>query len=242
MIKKIIKKPSDDAYELVLSGIVKDKKTYFFVYDNVWHSLKYPWHVLKMMKIFLSQLKDNQISETAIISKKAIIIPPVIIDNNVRVGDFVKIVGPTYIGKNTIIGDYSLVRESHINNDCLIGSYSEIARSYIGNKVFLHRNYIGDSVIDDQAMFGAQAVTGNLRFDGEVVSSYYNKEKIDTGLEKLGVIVGSNSKVGVNTTIFPGVKIGKNTWIAPNEKVRYDLENNIYLINNEEKLNNYEVR
>ncbi len=240
--RKIIKKSSDDVYEKVLSEIVKNKKTYFIEYNDVWHSLKYPWHVLRMMRIFLSQLKDNQISETATISKKAIIVPPIIIGNNVKVGDFVKIVGPTYIGDNTIIGDYSLVRESHINNDCLIGSYSEIARSYIGNKVFLHRNYIGDSVIDDQAMFGAQALTGNLRFDGESVCSYCNKERIDTGLEKLGVIVGSNSKIGVNTTIFPGVKIGKNTWIAPSEKVCFDIEDNIYFFKNKKRKNEYEIK
>lgn len=240
--KKKIKKPSDDVYEIILSEIVKNNKSYFYQYDNLWHSLKYPWHILKMMKIFLNNLKENQIAKSASISKNAIIIPPVYVDEYVKIGDFVKIVGPTYIGENTIIGDYSLIRESHINNDCLIGSYSEIARSYIGNKVFLHRNYIGDSVIDDQVMFGAQAVTGNLRFDGENIYSYINDEKINTNLEKLGVIIGANSKVGVNSTIFPGVKIGRNTWVAPNEKVRYDLEDNIYFINKKEKFNDYEIK
>ena len=130
-----------------------------------------------------------------------------------------------------------MVRETQVGEDCLIGSFSEVARSYIGNNVFLHRNYIGDSVLDNDVMFGAQAVTGNLKFDGQKVFSEVNEEKVDTNKNKLGAIVGNLSKVGVNTTIFPGVKIGKKTWIGPGEKVKYDLEDKVYLIDGEEKEN-----
>jgi bifunctional UDP-N-acetylglucosamine pyrophosphorylase/glucosamine-1-phosphate N-acetyltransferase len=192
------------------------------------------------MKSYLLEINKSYFSKSAKISKKAKILGPVIIDENVVVGDFVKILGPVYIGKNSIIGDYSLIRESHINDDCLIGSYSEIARSYIGNKVFLHRNYVGDSVLDDKVMMGAQAVTANLRFDGETINSYVMDEKIDTNFYKLGTIIGKESKIGVNTTIFPGVKIGKKTWVAPKEAIRYDLEDLTYLIDGEEK-NNLQV-
>ena len=59
-------------------------------------------------------------------------------------------------------------------------------------------------------MFGAQAVTGNLKFDGEKVVSEVNDERVDTNMNKLGAIVGSLSKIGVNATIFPGVKIVLN--------------------------------
>ena len=190
-----------------------------------------------MMRNFLISIKEKNISETAIISEKSLIVGPVIIGENVKIGDFCKIVGPVFIGDNTVVGDYAMIRESQIGEDSLIGSFTEVARSYIGNNVFLHRNYIGDSVLDNDVMFGAQAVTGNLKFDGGKVSSDINEERVDTNMNKLGAIVGSLSKIGVNATIFPGVKIGKKTWIGPDEKVKYDLEDKIYLIDGEEKEN-----
>lgn len=233
-----VKSDRDDHYEVALNNLLSSQvdREYLF-YDGYWETIKYPWHVLLMTKLFLSKIKNSQIDESAEISKQAVISGPVIIEKNVKIGDFVKITGPTYIGEDTIIGDYSLIRDSQIGQDCLIGSYSEVARSYIGNKVFLHRNYVGDSVLGDKVMMGAQAVTANLRFDGETISSYYEDDKIDTNFSKLGTMIGSESKVGVNVTIIPGVKIGKKTWIAPREIVKYDLEDNTYLEGGEEKIN-----
>ena len=228
----------DDHYEKAINSLISDNlDCTMLLYDDYWQSIKYPWHVLTMMKTSLSKIKENQISKSAIFSKNAVIIPPVVIGDNVRIGDFSKIVGPVYIGDNTVVGDYAMIRESEINEDCLIGSFTEVARSYIGNKVFLHRNYVGDSVLSDKVTIGAQGVTANLRFDGENVSSIVNEEKIDTNSAKLGAIIGKETKIGVNTTIIPGVKIGKNCLISPGEIVRYDLEDNTFLVKGEERNN-----
>jgi len=233
-----IKTDKDDLYELAINKLLsEDLKQSHFFYDSYWHVLKFSWHVLKMMKFFLSTIKKIKIPSSATISEKAVIVGPVIIGDNVKIGDFCKIVGPTFIGNNTVIGDYSMIRESQIGEDSLVGSYSEVARSYIGNNVFLHRNYVGDSVLDNDVMFGAQAVTGNIKFDGEKVLSEVDEERVDTNMNKLGAIIGSLSKIGVNATILPGVKIGKKTWIGPGEKVRYDVEDKTYLTDGEEKDN-----
>jgi bifunctional UDP-N-acetylglucosamine pyrophosphorylase/glucosamine-1-phosphate N-acetyltransferase len=235
---KNTKTQEDDLYESAINKLLKsDIKQSHIVYQSYWYALKFPWHVLEMMKNFLLTIKDSQISKTSEISKNALIIGPVVIGENVKIGDFSKIVGPTYIGDNSIVGDYTMIRETQIGEDCLIGSFSEVTRSYIGNNVFLHRNYIGDSVLDNDVMFGAQAVTGNFKFDGQKVFSKVNEEKVDTNKNKLGAIVGNLSKIGVNTTIFPGVKIGKKTWIGPGEKVMFDVEDKVYLIDGDEKDN-----
>jgi len=225
-----VKTQEDNHYELAINKLLSSSiDRDYFLYDGYWVTLKYPWHLLTMLKWFLNSIKTSKIFSSAHISKKAFISGPVIIGNNVRVGDFVKITGPVFIGNNSVIGDYSLVRESQIGEDCLIGSYTEVARSYIGNKVFLHRNYIGDSILDDKVMIGAQAVTANLRFDGETVSN--------TNLSKLGAIIGQESKIGVNATLAPGIKIGKKTWIGLGEVVTHDLKDKVYLDNGNEKIN-----
>lgn len=232
------KTEDDDHYERAINSLISDNLDCIVLpYDGYWQSIKYPWHVLMMMKNFLSGIKQNQISKTAVISKNAVIISPVFIGDNVRIGDFSKIVGPVYIGDNTVVGDYAMIRESEINEDCLIGSFTEVARSYIGNKVFLHRNYVGDSILSDKVTIGAQGVTANLRFDGENVSSIVDEEKINTNSVKLGAIIGRETKIGVNTTIIPGIKIGKNCLISPGEVVRCDLEDNTFLVKGEERNN-----
>lgn len=234
----VVRTQKDDLYEIIVNKLFSDNlKQAFLVYDSYWYGLKYPWQVLSMMQNFLKTIKERKISSTAEISAKALIIGPVVIGDNVKIGDFSKIVGPSFIGDNTVIGDYSMIRESQIGEDSLVGSCTEVARSYIGNKVFLHRNYIGDSVLDNDVMFGAQAVTGNLKFDGEKVLSSVNEVRVDTNMNKLGAIVGLLSKIGVNATILPGVKIGKKTWVGPGEIVRYDLNDETYLVNGEEKVN-----
>jgi bifunctional UDP-N-acetylglucosamine pyrophosphorylase/glucosamine-1-phosphate N-acetyltransferase len=240
LIKEIesVKTNKDDHYEQALNKILSgttDRN--YHIYEGYWNSLKYPWHVLEMTKTLLDRLDGKKIAASAQISKKAVISGNVIIGENVRVGDFAKIVGPVFIGDNTVISDYSLIRDSQIGEDCLIGSYSEVARSYIGNGVFLHRNYVGDTVMADKSMMGAGAVTANLRFDGKTITSSYEDTSIDTNRDKLGTIIGERSKIGVNSTIVPGIKIGQDCVVAPGERVRFDLEDKTYLIRGEERRN-----
>lgn len=220
---------TDKAYEEALTSIIQQRKATHHRYNDYWYPLKYPWHVLPMMQFFLKTLKKETIGHKTTVSKHALIIGPVYIGNNVKIGDFTKIVGPTYIGDNVIVGDHTLIRESHIGNNALVGGGTEVARSYIGERVMLHRNYVGDSVLDEGVLMGSGTVTANFRFDGKMVR--------DSKLQKLGAIIGKNAKIGVNSTLLPGVKVGKNTWIVPNEIIRKDIEDNQFVTDGENKRN-----
>ncbi len=85
----------------------------------------------------------------------------------------------------------------------------------------LHRNYIGDSILGNHVLMGAQAVTANLRFDGKTIR--------DTNLIKFGVVIGDRAKIGVNTTCLPGVKIGQQAFIGPGEIVKKDVTDSEFL-------------
>lgn len=219
-----IKTESDDQYEQGLNAYLKSiNKIEYVLYNSFWYMLKYPWHVLPLMMHFLKTLSIFT-DKTATISKTAVITGAVHIGKNVKIGDFVKIVGPCYIGDNTIIADYALVRESHIGPNCLIGSSSEVARSYLGKGAMLHRNYVGDSVFAPHVLMGAGSVTANFRFDKETVSSYIKGKRINTQANKLGAVVGADTKIGVNSTLYPGVKIAAGSMIFPGEIVKRDRE------------------
>jgi len=203
----------DDLYENAINQLLKQNlKAEYLLYDDYWYVLKYPWHVLPMMQYFLKTLK-NEIK----------------IGKNVQIAKTAKIVGPCFIDDNTVIGDFVMIRQSHIGKNCVIGGYSEITRSYVGDNVSLHRNFVGDSVLDKNVSFGAQAATANFRFDEKPVQSRVNGIKINTNLVKFGAIIGFGSKIGVNSTLLPGLKIGKNTFIGPGETIYDDIEDNSFV-------------
>ncbi len=224
------KTEKDDLYEKALSVLLKQRaNTSCVTYDNYWYPLKYPWQVLPLMHYFLSSQLKSFKDRSTIVSRRAVITGDVYLGKNVRVGDFAKVVGPCYIGENTVIGDYSLVRSSHIGNNCLVGGYSEITRSYLGSGVMLHRDYIGDSVLAQRVLIGSGTTTANFRFNGKSVHSIVKDNRVDTGLPKLGTMIGKNTKIGVNTTILPGIKIGQNSYIGPHSLITEDVEDQIFV-------------
>lgn len=228
--KKILentKTNKDDLYEEGLSLLIK-KGIVFEIceYKDNWQTLKYPFDTLKLMYYFLQGIKKTVISKEALVSKRAIINGQVIIEKGAKIMDGAIIQGPVFIGNNSIIGNHTLVRESNIGNNSVVGFGSEVARSYLNNNVWLHMNYVGDSIIDSNVSFGSTAVTANLRLDEKTISVQIKGNKINSNTNKLGAIIGENVRIGVGAKIMPGIKIGKNTVIGPNTVIKKDINDN----------------
>jgi bifunctional UDP-N-acetylglucosamine pyrophosphorylase/glucosamine-1-phosphate N-acetyltransferase len=215
----------DDVYELALGAMVKDRYRIKIVrYPGFWAPMKYPWHILPVVKQFLNQSQEYT-SPSAYISARAVIEGKVVIGDNVRVLENAVIRGPAYIGPNSIIGNNSLIRDySHIGSDCVVGYSTEVKGSYIGDRCWFHTSYIGDSIIGEGCSFGAGTVLSNFRFDENNISVKVDGESIDSGLDKFGAIVGPNSKTGVNASIMPGVRIGPNSIVGPHVCLTEALE------------------
>ena len=212
----------DDQYEVSLSKYIKlNKKVSNYDYSGKWITIKFPWDVLDVMKYHLNTMES--VRNNIDVRDQIVIKGKVYIEEGVKVMPFATIVGPAYIGKNSVIGSYSLVRDCHIGEDCMIGGFSEVTRSYLGSRVYLHRNYVGDSVLADDILLGADAVTANYRFDSKPIFSLVKGQLFSTKREKFGTIIGSNVKIGVNSSIMPGVKIGKNNVVNPQDIVKRDI-------------------
>lgn len=224
----------DDLYETAVNNMISDGyKIKAVSYNGYWQAVKYPWHAIDLWKHFFenSALRSASgvISKKASVSPHAIIKGDVIIEDNVKIYEHAIINGPVYIGKNSIIANGALVRESHVGADCVIGKGTEVARSYLGDNVWTHSNYIGDSVISDNNSFGAGAVTGNLRLDEKNILVRVNGEKVDSGRNKLGLITGKNVRVGINTSIMPGVKIGNNSFVGAGIVLAENVDDNKFV-------------
>lgn len=214
----------DDRYEVALQKLLDSEIEYRAIpYEGFWQPVKYPWHVISLMNHFFEFIKPFR-GKGVEIAKSAVIKGLVYLDDGVRVLDNAVIQGPAYIGKNSIVATNALVRFSHVGEACVIGFGSEVARSYLGSDVWLHTNYVGDSIIGNDVSFGAGTVTGNLRFDEQNIPVKIQENKVDCGTNKLGLITGDHIRTGINTSFMPGIKIGSNSCIGAGLVIAEDIE------------------
>lgn len=214
----------DDRYEQALQSLFTAGFKYRAVtYNGFWQPIKYPWHVLDVMEYFLPRTSKIVRGKKVIIAKTAVISGPVVLADGVRVFDNAVIIGPAYVGKNSVVATNAMIRGSSIGANCVIGFGSEITRSFLGDNVWTHTNYIGDSVIGSNVSFGSGTVTGNLRLDEEKITVVIGDEKINTERTKLGLMSGDAIRIGINTSFMPGIKIGSHSLIGAGITIGEDI-------------------
>jgi len=216
---------TDDQMERAYQLLIDRGEAAYIQYDGLFESYKYPWNLLTMNDLLLAKtIRDQLISPTAHISDRAFIDGAVHIDDNVRVFENAIIRGPAYIGAGSIIGNNTLVWGGcSFGPGCVIGFGSEIKHSVLGSSVWTHRNYVGDSIVSDNCSFGAGTITANYRFDEQQVPVKVKGERINSGSDKLGVIMAEGCRTGSNSVLMPGVKVGPNSIVGPGVTLLDDL-------------------
>lgn len=215
----------DDVYEQALTTLMKKESFIMTPYLGQFASLKYPWNILDSMDILFERLQKKQ-GKNVEIRSNIVVEGNVVFGDNVKVFENTKIVGPCYIGTNTIIGNNNIIRHSHIGSNCVTGFNTDITRSYIGDNSWFHSNYVGDSVLEGNVSLGSGAVLANLRLDEGEIHTTIKGERVNTRRTKLGAIIGKNVRIGVNASIMPGVKIGNGSFIGAGVTLDKDLPDN----------------
>ena len=186
---------------------------------DYWLTVSYPWELLSANATLMAGLSAfNQ----GIIEPGAHIQGLCSIGQNSRIRSGVYIVGPVVIGKNCDIGPNCFIRASTaIGDGCHIGASVEIKNSIIMSKTKIpHLSYIGDSVIGENCNLGAGTKVANLRFDHADIKI----GRTDTGLRKLGAIIGDNVQTGINVSLNAGTMIGDDSFIWPGAVVHGEIE------------------
>ena len=126
--------------------------------------------------------------------------------------------GTVVVGENCRIGPNSYLRSGTIVADnCHVG-ISEVKNSIIlSNSNVPHFNYVGDSILGENVNLGAGTKIANLRHDNANVKVLVNGRLVDSGRRKLGALIGSNTKTGINSSINCGAIVPNNSKIMPNE-------------------------
>ena len=103
----------------------------------------------------------------------------------------------------------------------VVGNSTELKNVILFDKVQVpHYNYVGDSVLGYKAHMGAGSITSNVKSDKTLVVVKDGEECIETGLKKMGAILGDYVEVGCGSVLNPGTVVGQGTNIYPLSSVR----------------------
>ncbi|MEJ6724914.1 MAG: hypothetical protein QNK80_09335 [Akkermansiaceae bacterium] len=183
--------------------------------------IQYPWELLDLNEALMARIDDwaghdsVQLGEggQVCVGEGTKILPGVYIEGKVTIGKNCKIGPNCYLRGSTAIGD-----------GCHVGQAVEIKNSILMHGASVgHLSYVGDSVLGEKVNFGAGTITSNLRHDGSNHRSSVSGKLIDTGRRKFGVIVGAGVHTGINTSFYPGRKLGPGTSTLPGEIVNHDI-------------------
>ncbi|MFH1280525.1 MAG: bifunctional sugar-1-phosphate nucleotidylyltransferase/acetyltransferase [Candidatus Beckwithbacteria bacterium] len=225
--QKIEKHHPEDFID-ALNLCIKNKEARVVSLEKELPSLKYPWEALGLLKIMLESEKlKNHVASTAFIGKNVVINGQAYIGENAVIGDNTVISGPCFVGNNCKIGASNVLRGPvNLEREVVTAAFTEIKNSLIQKGTHIHSGYFGDSIIGEDCRFGAGFVTANRRIDRGNIKAQVKGKKIDTGLTRLGVIVGDKTCFGVQAGTMPGVLIGANCLIGPGTLIFENIEDN----------------
>lgn len=183
---------------------------------DIFEGVTYPWEVLPEIGEYIKKLgktlpeekyekhgEDIWIARNATVFESAWIQGPAIIDEDAEVRHCAFIRGNAIVGKGAVVGNST-----------------ELKNVILFNKVQVpHYNYVGDSILGYKAHMGAGSITSNVKSNKSLVV-IHGTTKIETGLKKLGAILGDKVEVGCNTVLNPGTVVGPETDIYPLSSVR----------------------
>lgn len=204
------------------------KVDYYFNHyedNNIFQTLlKKSSSLLKLHEVakqFLAEtLVEKQVTENrgTLLGDNVTFLGNYFIDEGTKIYPGVTIEGPVYIGKNVKIMPGAYVRPGTIAGDnCVIGFNSEVKNSILQNGAKIASlAFVGDSILGKSARIGSGVITANRRFDQQNIKlKQESGEKLDTGSDFFGCILGDYARIGANSVTSPGTLIGPYTWIYP---------------------------
>ena len=150
---------------------------------------------------------------------------PITIGARTRVCEGAYIQGPAVVGDDCLIGNLAMVRGPvRIGSGTRIGFATEIKGAIIEDHVTIGPQcFVADSKVEREAYLGAQVRTSNHRLDKQNVKVLSDGEWVETGMEKLGCLIGAGASLGIQVIILPGRVVAAGSSFAPRITVEKNL-------------------
>ncbi len=177
---------------------------------------EYPWQALAGIKSLILSLGPT-LGEDYIERE-----PTVWVHKTAKVAPTAYLGAPCIIGANTEVRHCAFIRGSAlVGEGCVVGNSVELKNVILFDSVQVpHYNYVGDSILGYKSHMGAGSLTSNVKSDKTLVVIKDGAEHIETGIKKVGAMVGDFVEVGCNSVLNPGTVIGRSSNIYPTSCVR----------------------
>lgn len=175
----------------------------------------YPWEALKEIHDLILELgptlKDyKEIQPQVWVHPEAVVAPTAYLGAPCIIGPRTEVRHGAFIRGNALVGA-----------DCVVGNSVELKNVILFDHVQTpHYNYVGDSILGYYSHMGAGSITSNVKSDKTLVVVKDKEKAIETGLKKMGAMLGDHVEVGCNSVLNPGTVIGIDTNIYPLSRVR----------------------
>ena len=179
----------------------------------------YPWEALPGIKDMIVRLGETLDKE-----QYEEVQPQVWVHKTAKVFPSAYLGAPCIIGANTEVRHCAFIRGSAlVGENCVVGNSVELKNVILFDNVQTpHYNYVGDSILGYKSHMGAGSITSNVKSDKTLVTvrNAQTGEKVETGLKKMGAMLGDYVEVGCNSVLNPGTVIGRNSNVYPLSCVR----------------------
>jgi len=190
--------------------------SYYFDLDHFEHAAlfdgcTYVWEALPKIEEYLSLLELGEIK--CDVPDSVTLVHPELISIGegtvIEPGAYIR--GPAWIGKECQIRHSAYIRGRLLTgDDVVIGHATEVKNCLLlDHAVAAHFAYLGDCLIGSRANLGAGVKCANLKLDSGYVQVRHHGQRINTGLRKLGAVIGDDSSIGCNSVPNPGTLCGK---------------------------------
>lgn len=162
-----------------------------------------PWEWVAAIGRALADVKSNQRPD---VPAGVVIRGEVWLHATVKLPPQAVIEGPAWIGPECEIRPGAWIRGNVIaGKGCVIGHASEFKNCLLLDHAQApHFNYVGDSVLGNKAHLGAGVICANLRLDQKPVQVQTPDGRCDSGMRKLGALMGDAAEAGCNAVLQPG--------------------------------------
>lgn len=184
---------------------------------GIFEGATYPWELLPKIKDYIKELGSTLDPEK--FEKRG---EDIWVAKNAKVAPTACLNGPLIVDEEAEIRHCAFVRGSAIvGKGAVVGNSTELKNVILFNKVQVpHYNYVGDSILGYKAHMGAGSITSNVKSDKTLVVIKSAEGNIETGIKKVGAMLGDNVEVGCNSVLNPGTVIGRNSNVYPTSCVR----------------------
>lgn len=183
-----------------------------FAHKDIFAQSKYVWEAIGKLDSYLEKLFSAQLIKPNYKNS-----PNIYIGEGVVINEGALIEGPAVIGAGSQIG-----HGAYLRGGCLLGVGVRIGHAveakhsiFLDRATVAHLNYIGDSIVGADVNISGGAICANFRLDKKPVVVKDGDKYLETGLLKLGAVIGDGSNIGVNAVLNPGALLAPQSVVYP---------------------------